>query len=408
MVEIMAPAGSYDALQAAIKAGADSIYFGVEQLNMRSRSANFQLDDLPKIAKICQDNNVKSYLTVNTVIYNHDLNLLHRILDSAKEAGVTACIIMDIAAMQYAREIGLEVHSSTQLNISNIEAVKFYANFADVMVLAREVTLPQIKRICEQIKEQDVRGPAGNIVGIEIFVHGALCVAISGKCHMSLATDNASANRGACVQNCRKKYRVIDDETGVELKIDNNYVMSPQDLCTIGFLDQIIDSGVEVLKIEGRAKGADYVHTVVKCYKDAVNAIADGTYSQEKVKGWMAELKTVYNRGFWEGGYYLGKKIGEWSAHEGSKATKLKTFVGRVLNYYPKPRVAHIHLEAAGMSAGDQVYIMGPTTGIVMCTADEIIIEEKNVKIADKGSQITLKVSEKVRKNDKVYVVRQR
>ncbi len=408
MVEIMAPAGSYEALQAAINAGADSIYFGVEQLNMRSRSANFQLEDLAHVVRICQEHKVKSYLTLNTVIYEHDHQMMRRILDEAKRAQVTAVIIMDVAAMIYARQIGLEVHSSTQLNISNLEAVKFYAQFADVMVLAREVTLPQIKRICEEIIRQDIRGPSGDLVGIEIFVHGALCVAISGKCHMSLATDNASANRGACVQNCRKKYRVIDDETNQELVIDNQYVMSPSDLCTIGFLDQIIASGVKVLKIEGRGKGADYVHTVVGCYKEAVAAIEEGSYSKERVDTWMIRLNSVYNRGFWQGGYYLGKKLGEWSAHDGSKATMMKTFVGKVTNYYAQAQVAHIVLETGEIKKGDELCIIGPTTGVVQCVAERLLQDDAESELVTKGASVTIKIPKTVRINDKVYVVRPR
>lgn len=404
-LEIMAPAGSYESLMAAINAGADSVYFGVEQMNMRSRSANFMLEDLPKIVKTCKEHNVKSYLTVNTIVYDHDMNMVKRICDAAKKAGVTAVICMDIAAIQYARSIDLEVHISTQINVSNIEAVKFYSQFADVVVLARELTLKQIKKIVEQIHEQDIRGPKGNLIEIEIFVHGALCIAISGKCHMSLSTYNASANRGACLQNCRRAYKVIDEETGDELKIDNKYVMSPSDLCTLPFLDQILDSGVSVLKIEGRGRSPDYADETVRCYKEATDSIKKGEFTKDKVEAWMKRLKSVYNRGFWEGGYYLGKKINEWAGVEGSKTTVEKFLVGKISNYYDKKGVASAVLEAKELSEGDKIMITGPTTGVLKSVVDELHTDEGVVKIGKKKQEVSFKVPDKVRKGDKLFVL---
>jgi len=404
-VEIMSPAGSFESLMSAIKAGADSIYFGVEQLNMRSRSANFSLKDLNKIIKICKSNNIKSYLTLNTIIYDHDITLMKKICNKAKKADVSAVIVSDVAVMQYARSINIEVHSSTQLNISNIDAVKFYSKFSDVIVLARELTLKQIKFICDEIKKQNIKGPNGKLLKIEIFCHGALCVAISGKCYMSLATYNASANRGACLQNCRRSYKVIDEETNDELVINNKYIMSPKDLCTIQFLDKIIDSGVSVLKIEGRGKPPDYVYTVTKCYKEAVESINNNSYSKDKINFWLKELETVYNRGFWHGGYYLGKKLGEWSGVYGSKATKKKQGIGKVINYYAKNNVAEIFLESGILSKNNELLITGPTTGISKIKLDKIIINNNEVDFARKDDKICIKVNEKVRRNDKVYLV---
>src|SRR3989338_6232832 len=338
-VEIMAPAGSYESLMAAVKAGADSVYFGVEQLNMRARAANnFTLKDMHKIAGICRENKLRAYLTVNTIMYDHDMALMRKICNAAKEAAITAVIASDISTIAYAHSIGLRVHCSTQMNIGNMEAVKFYAEYADVMIMARELTLSQVKHICEEIKKQNVIGPSGNLVEIEIFIHGALCVAVSGICYMSLATYNASANRGACLQNCRRAYRLIDDETGDELVVDNKYIMSPKDLCTIGFIDKILGSGVNVLKIEGRGRSPDYVYVVTKAYREAVDSFYKGTYTQHKIETWTKELETVYNRGFWHGGYYLGKKLGEWSGAYGSKARKEKEFVGIAKNYYNKAK----------------------------------------------------------------------
>jgi len=404
-IEIMAPAGSYESLNAAINAGADSVYFGVEQLNMRSRSANFTFSDLSKIVKICNDNKVKSYLTVNTIVYDHDLTMIRKICEEAKKAGITALICMDIATIQIARELGLEVHISTQINISNIEAVKFYAQYADVVVLARELTLKQIKTICSEIKKQDIRGPKGELIEVEIFVHGALCVAVSGKCYMSLATFNASANRGACLQNCRRAYIVKDEETGEELKIDNKFVMSPSDLCTLPFLDRILGSGISVLKIEGRGRSPDYADETVRCYKEAVEAIEDGSFTKEKVKAWMKRLKSVYNRGFWEGGYYLGKKINEWAGVEGSKTTVEKKFIGRITNYYEKLGVAVVKIETGTIKNSDKVLITGPTTGVIKLDIGELHTDDGKVQEVKKRIEVSFKVPDKVRKGDKVYLL---
>src|SRR3989344_8296374 len=327
-IELMSTVGNYESLIAAINSGADSIYFGVEQLNMRAKSANnFTIKDIDKITKICKENKIECFLTLNTIMYNHDLNLMKKICNKAKKSNVNAIIASDVSAMMYANSIGLNVHCSTQTNVSNIESVKFYSKFVDVIVLARELTLMQTKDICNKIKKQNIKGPSGNPIRIEIFAHGALCVAISGKCYMSLAVYNASANRGACLQNCRRSYRVIDEETGDELVVNNKYVMSPKDLCTIGFIDKILDSGVSILKIEGRGRPPEYVYTVVKCYKEAIDSYYNKTYNQEKIDKWTKELESVFNRGFWHGGYYLGKKLGEWSGSYGSKAKKEKSFI---------------------------------------------------------------------------------
>jgi U32 family peptidase len=408
-IEIMAPAGSYESLMAAINAGANSVYFGIEQLNMRARAANnFTTEDLKKIVKICKEHNVKTYLTLNTIMYDHDLTLMKKICNIAKEENVTAVIASDIAAMQYAKSIGLEVHISTQANVSNFETVKFYALFADVIVLARELTLKQIDSICKKIKEENIKGPSEKLIEIEIFVHGALCVAISGKCYMSLATYNASANRGACLQNCRRAYKVIDEETGDELKIENKYIMSPKDLCTIPFLDKILATGVKVLKIEGRGKAPEYVHTTVQCYREAADAFLDNTYTEEKIDAWMKRLESVYNRGFWKGGYYLGKEIDMWSGGPGSQATKEKQFIGTTLNYYPKANVGFFQLETGKINVGDAILITGPTTGVVEETVKSIFIDEKEVKEAKKGDEITIPIKTKIRKNDKLFVVHEK
>ncbi len=405
MVELMSPAGSYETLAAAIKAGAESIYFGVEHLNMRARSANFQLKDLPKIAKICQKNNVKSYLTLNTVMYDEDLSLVHKICDKAKAAKISAIIAHDVAVMTYAKSIGLEVHLSTQANVSNIEAVKFYAQFADVIVLARELTLTQIKKIIIGIKKQKIKGPSGKLVQIELFIHGALCVSIAGKCYMSLASHNFSANRGACVQTCRRAYRVIDEANGQELFLENKYVMSPKDLCTIGVLDQIIKAEVAVLKIEGRARGPEYVYTTTKVYREAIDSVEKGTYTPKRIKDWTKELETVFNRGFWQGGYYLGNKLGEWSGTYGSKATLEKVYLGKVINYYHKAKVAAVKIENGLLKVGDQILITGPTTGVVKTMVKEMMLEETEIKTAKKMMIVTLPLNNLVRINDKVYVL---
>ncbi|MBT5740540.1 U32 family peptidase [Candidatus Woesearchaeota archaeon] len=408
-VEIMAPAGSYESLHAAINAGADSVYFGIEQLNMRARAANnFTTEDLKKIVAICKKNNVKTYLTLNTIMYDHDLTLMKKICDTAKNSGVSAVICSDIAAMSYAKSIGLEIHLSTQANISNIEAVKFYAQFADVVVLARELTLQQIKTIVKEIKEKKICGPKGKLIGIEVFVHGALCVAVSGKCYMSLGTYNASANRGACLQNCRRSYKVIDEETGDELLVDNKYIMSPKDLCTIGFVDKLIEAGVNVFKIEGRGRAPEYVDTVVRCYKGAVEAVSNGKYSKEKIDHWITQLEKVFNRGFWHGGYYLGKKLGEWSGEYGSQATTEKIFVGVVQNYFKKNKVGQFLLEAGSLQEGNTILITGPTTGVVNGKIEKMIVNDEKSEVAEKNSVVTFKVDKQVRPNDKLFVIKEK
>lgn len=405
-IELMAPAGDFTAMQAALDNGADSIYFGVEQLNMRARaSMNFIIDDLPEINKRCSEKGVRTYLTLNTIIYDHDLSIIKTLLDKAKEANITAVIAMDQAVISYARQIGMEVHISTQINITNIETVKFYALFADTMVMSRELSITQIKKICDQIIKDDVRGPSGNLVEIEIFGHGALCMAVSGKCYLSLHSANSSANRGACKQNCRKKYTVIDQETGFEIELDNEYMMSPKDLCTISFLDQIIDSGVKVLKIEGRGRAPEYVATVVKAYREAIDAIAEKTFSQEKVTEWMSRLETVYNRGFWSG-YYLGQELGEWSDNSGSSATQKKVYIGKGRHFYPKSNVAEFLIEAYDLTVGDKVLIQGPTTGSQEMVIETMQVDEKpDSEKAIKSDIITFKTDFRVRPSDKLYKI---
>lgn len=407
-IEIMSPAGSFESLSAAIKAGADSIYFGVQQLNMRSRSSiNFTLADIKKIVGICKKNKVKAYLALNTIMYDHDINLMKDICKEAKKAGISALIISDVAAMQYAKELGVEVHISTQANVSNFESVKFYSMFADVVVLARELTLVQVKKITGLIKKEKIKGPSGKLLRIELFAHGAMCVAVSGKCYMSLATHNSSANRGACKQNCRKSYKVTDNETGEELVIDNEYVMSPKDMCTIGFIDKILDSGVSVLKLEGRGRSPDYIYAVTKCYREAADSYIDGTYSKKKVEAWLSELKKVYNRGFWNG-YYLGKKLDIWSGAAGNASDSEKMYIGKALNYYKKSGIALFLIEADRIESGEEVLITGPTTGVVKAKAEKIQVDEKEAKFAEKGNLVTFKVPETIRKNDKLYAIRDR
>ncbi|MBN2368195.1 U32 family peptidase [Candidatus Woesearchaeota archaeon] len=407
-IEIMAPCGSWESLMAAIKAGAGSVYFGIEKLNMRARAArNFKLSDLKKISKLCRSHNVKTYLALNIVLYDDELKEMRKICDSAKKAGISAVIASDIAAIEYAHSISQEVHISTQANVSNFEAVKFYSKYADVVVLARELSLSQIKKIIEKVREEKIQGPNG-ILKIELFVHGALCVSIAGKCYMSLAAYNHSANRGDCLQTCRRKYRVFDDETGHELVIDNNYVMSPKDLCTINCLDKILDAGVEVLKIEGRGRSPEYVYATVKAYREAADSWESGKYTQEKVKKWIKELESVFNRGFWKGGYYLGNKLGEWSAAYGSKATKKKTYLGKIQNYYSKKKVASLFIESGSVKEKDEMLITGPTTGVVSFTVDEMLKENSRIITARQGDLVSFKVPEKVRKNDKAYVVRKK
>ena len=399
----MAPVGSYESLMAAIQGGADSIYFGIEGLNMRSRSSNnFTTEDLHKIVAICKENGIKSYLTVNTVIYGEDLSLMRTIIDAAKEADVSAIIASDVAPMSYARSIGVEVHLSTQLNISNVEALKFYALFADVVVLARELNLEQVSEIFRQIQEQQIKGPNGQLIRIEMFAHGALCMAVSGKCYLSLHEMNASANRGACMQICRRGYTVKDKESNIELDIDNQYIMSPKDLKTIHFMNKMMDAGVRVFKIEGRARGPEYVRTVTSCYKEAVVATCNGTYTDEQIEAWDERLRSVFNRGFWDG-YYLGQRLGEWSSKYGSGSTKRKVYVAKGIKYFSSLGVAEFEMESGSLKVGDEILITGPTTGAVMQTIDEIRVELNPVQETVKGERFSFKVGEKVRPSDRLY-----
>ncbi len=402
-VELMAPAGSFESMQAAIDNGADAVYFGIEQMNMRARSSiNFTLDDLPEISSRCKKHGLKTYLTLNTIVYNHDLSLIKTICNAAKEADITAVIASDQAVIGYARSIELEIHISTQLNVTNIETVKFYSLFADVMVLSRELSLGQVKEICDGIVKENVRGPSGELIQVEVFAHGALCMAVSGKCFISLHTHNSSANRGACKQNCRRKYKVTDLEDGHELEIDNEYIMSPKDLCTIDFLDQLLNTGVSVLKIEGRGRAPEYVATVIKCYREAIDSYHSGSYSDEKVKHWMKELDKVYNRGFW-GGYYLGQELGEWTDSSGSKATQKKVFLGKGIHYFPKIEVAHFKIESQKLSVGDKILITGPSTGSLESIVESLVVDDKPVEIATKGDDCTFPFPHKIRSSDKLY-----
>ncbi len=403
--EIMAPVGSRDALAAALKAGADSVYFGIERLNMRAHSAStFTVDDLRDIAAMCSEKGVKTYLTVNTIIYGEDIPLMHDIVDAAKEAGISAVIASDVAVMTYCNRIGQEVHLSTQLNISNIEALKFYAQFADVVVLARELNLEQVAEIYRQIEAQHICGPNGQPVRIEMFCHGALCMAVSGKCYLSLDNTGRSANRGACMQLCRRSYLVTDRETGTELEIDNKYIMSPKDLKTIRFIDQMMKSGVRVFKIEGRARGPEYVKTVVECYREAIQSVLDGTFTEARKDAWDERLATVFNRGFWDG-YYLGQRLGEWNDHYGSCATERKVYVGKGLKYFSKLGVAEFSCEACEFSVGDKMLITGPTTGALYVTVEEIHDDTSAVATAQKGTRVSFKVPEKVRPSDKLFKI---
>ena len=388
---------------AAIQGGADSVYFGIEGLNMRSRSSNnFTIDDLRKIASICEEHGLKSYLTVNTVIYGEDLPLMRRIIDAAKEAGVSAIIAADVAAMSYANEIGQEVHLSTQLNISNAEALKFYARFADVVVLARELNLTQVHEIYRQIIEQHITGPKGELIRIEMFAHGALCMAVSGKCYLSLHEMNASANRGACMQICRRAYTVRDKDSDIELDIENQYIMSPKDLKTIHFMNKMMDAGVRVFKIEGRARGPEYVRIVTECYKEAVRAYCRGEFTEEKIADWDERLSKVFNRGFWNG-YYLGQRLGEWSSKYGSGATRRKVYVARGIKYFDKIGVAEFEMECGSLHVGDEILITGPTTGAVMQKVEEIRVDLKPVEETRKGERFSIRVGEKVRASDRLY-----
>lgn len=399
----MAPVGSRESLAAAIQAGAGSIYFGIGQLNMRSHSANhFTIDDLKEIAETCNERGIKTYLTVNTVIYGEDISTMHEIIDAAKAANITAAIVSDVAVMVYCRQVGMEVHLSTQLNISNIEALKFYAQFADVAVLARELNMEQVAEIYRQIEEQDVRGPHGELVRIEMFCHGAFCMAISGKCYMSLHDSNRSANRGQCTQICRRSYTVTDNETGNQLEIDNKYIMSPKDLKSVRFIDKMMKAGVRVFKIEGRARGPEYVHEVVTCYKEAIQSVLDGTFTEEKKDAWDERLSTVFNRGFWDG-YYQGQKMGEWTKNYGNKATEKKVLVGKVIKYFAKLGVAEVAVEASEIAVKNDILITGTTTGVQKFTLNEIRYELEPVEKAEKGWRVSIPVPEKVRPNDKVY-----
>ena len=401
--EIMAPVGCYESLHAAINAGADAIYFGVEGLNMRARSSvNFTLDDLHNIASICQEHGVKSYLTVNTIIFDNDIATCHAIIDAVKQAGISAIIAADIAAITYARSIGVEVHISTQVNITNIEAVKFYAQFADVVVLARETNMEQVRAIYDAIREQDIRGPHGELVRIEMFCHGALCMAVSGKCYLSLHEMNYSANRGSCAQICRRSYTVTDRETGEQLDIENQYIMSPKDLKTIHFLNKVIDAGVRVLKIEGRARGPEYVKIAVECYNEAIEACCNGTYDEERIADWDERLGKIFNRGFWNG-YYLGQRLGEWTSKYGSSATRVKQYAAKGIRYFSNIGVAEFQMVSGELCVGDEIVITGPTTGAIITKIDEIRVDLKPVEKTVKGERFSIKVAEKVRPSDRLY-----
>ncbi|MDR1918302.1 MAG: U32 family peptidase [Tannerellaceae bacterium] len=401
--EIMAPAGSYESLMAAIQGGADSVYFGIEGLNMRSRSShNFTMDDLKRIASICREQGVKPYLTVNTIIYDDDIPLMREIIDAAKAAELSAIIAADVAAMSYANSIGQEVHLSTQLNITNVEALKFYARFAEVVVLARELNLEQVKQIHQQIIDEDIKGPAGERIRIEMFCHGALCMAVSGKCYLSLHEMNASANRGACMQICRRGYTVKDKESQRELEVENQYIMSPKDLKTIHFMNKMMDAGVRVFKIEGRARGPEYVRIVTEAYKEAVKAYCEGSYSEEKIAAWDTRLRSIFNRDFWDG-YYLGQRLGEWSSRYGSSASKRKVYVAKGIKYYGGLGVAEFEMESQSLKVGDEILITGPTTGALMQTVDEIRVDLKPVEETIRGERFSLKVKEKIRPSDRMY-----
>lgn len=402
-IELLSPAGSYESLMAAIQAGADSVYFGVEQLNMRARSnMNFTTDDLKKISKICKEHAVKSYLTLNTIVFDHDIALMKKIIDCAKEHEIDAIIATDHAVLNYAKKIKMNVHISTQSNITNIDSIEFYAAWSDVMVLARELSLTQVSEIVREIKRRKITGPSGELVRIEVFGHGALCMAVSGKCYLSLHSNYASANRGACIQNCRKNYIVIDKEDGVELEIDNEYIMSAKDLCTIDFLDKIIKAGVSVLKIEGRGRSADYVSTVTQCYREAIDACYDKTYNAEKIEDWKTRLSTVYNRGFWEG-YYLGRTMGEWSNAYGSVATKRKILIGKGLRYFKQARAGEFQLESHFLTVGDEILITGPTTGVVQTIIEELRLGDAKTDKVIKGDVFTLQLDTQIRPSDKLF-----
>jgi putative protease len=402
-IELMAPAGSYESLMAAIQGGADSVYFGVGQLNMRAASSNnFTINDLKNIVSICKKNGLKSYLTINVIVYDNEIQQMKEIVDTAVESGISAVIASDQSVINHAFSSGLEVHLSTQLNITNIEAIKFYSQWADVAVLARELNIDQVRYIYNAIRDENIRGPRGELLKIEMFAHGALCMSISGKCYLSLHENNRSANRGACYQTCRKSYIVTEKESGYELEVDNEYIMSPRDLCTIGFLDKIIDSGARVLKIEGRARSAEYVKVVTSCYDEAIKSIISGTYTRERIEQWTIKLSTVFNRGFWDG-YYLGQKMGEWTNSYGSSALKRKVYIGKITNYFTKINVAEIKLESGNLDKGDIILIIGPTTGVVEYNVEEIRVELRETEKAVKGEFCSVKIGNFLRRSDKVY-----
>ncbi|NVO02593.1 MAG: U32 family peptidase [Bacteroidetes bacterium] len=404
-VEIMSPVGSYESLMAAIQGGANSVYFGVEQLNMRSRSSNnFTIEDLVKISAICKENKIKTYITINTILYDNEIELMHSIVDAAKENNISAIIASDISVMEYAIRQNVEVHISTQCNVTNTEAVRFYSRFADVVVTARELNLNQVAKIYSNIEKDKITGPSGKLIQLEIFAHGALCMAVSGKCYLSLDNMNYSANRGACLQLCRKGYTVKDKEDAVELDIDNQYIMSPKDLCTIGFLDRIIEAGVRVLKIEGRGRSPEYVKTVTRCYREAADSIIDGTYSSEKIENWTKQLDSVYNRGFWDG-YYLGRKLGEWTEKYGSQATKKKVYIGKITNFFAKLGVAEVKIETNSIKVGDEVLITGESTGVIEMNIGEIRVDQISVNSTKKGELCSIPMESVVRRNDKLYLV---
>lgn len=406
--EVMAPVGSYESLAAALNAGADSVYFGIEALNMRARSANnFTTEDLYTIAEKCRERGVKSYLTLNTIMYDEDLSLMNEIVEHAQKAGVTAVIAADVAALMAARSRGVEVHLSTQLNISNIESLRFYAQFADVVVLARELSMDQVNKIYQSIEEIPILGPSGEKVKIEMFAHGALCMAVSGKCYLSLHEMNKSANRGSCTQICRRSYRVFDDSSNLELEVSHPNIMSPKDLKTIHFINRMMESGVRVFKIEGRARGPEYVHTVVSCYKEAIRSVCDGTFSEEKIADWDHRLARVFNRGFWDG-YYLGQRLGEWTPFAGSSATKEKEYVAKVIKYFSKIGVAEIEIESGEIALGNDILIIGPTTGIIETKISEIRFNLKPVDRVEKGQRVSVPVPQKVRPADRVYLFKDR
>lgn len=399
----MAPAGSFESLRAAIQAGANAVYFGIEQLNMRAKSINnFIMKDLTSISEICKEHRVKAYLTINTVIYDHDVSLMKRIVNSAKEAGIDAVIAADHAVLSYCKKVGMPLHISTQANISNIQSVEFYSAYADTVVLARELSLLQVSDITRQVKRHKLTGPSGDLIKVEVFAHGALCMAVSGKCYLSLHSHNSSANRGACIQNCRKKYTVIDQEEGIELEINNEYIMSSKDLCTIDFLDKLIEAGINILKIEGRGRSADYVYITTKCYREAIDAYYKGTYTADKIAEWKKELARVFNRGFWEG-YYLGKEIGEWTDEGGSKATEKKIYSAKALKYYSDKHIGEFKLESGDLTLGTSILLSGPTTGVIHTDVTSLRVDNKEVSSVKKGEVFTMPCNQKIRPSDKLY-----